>query len=96
MDKIPFKKIRKAGTLLHAVSFLEPFNATGGVNKLLLTGEERMAGRADLRGDLRFGGTRLERIAAEAFHCYFCVVRVKSFFHIFLLMGVTPASFILN
>ena len=90
MDKIPFLKIRKAGTLLHAVSFLESFNATGSINKFLLAGEERMAGRADFRGNLRFGGTCLERIAAEAFHRNFCVIGVYSLSHIFLLAGVSP------
>ncbi len=48
MDKIPFLCARKPGALLHAVSFLESFDTTGGVYKLLLAGKERVAGGTNL------------------------------------------------
>jgi len=43
--------------MLHAVSFLEPLDTPGGIDKLLLTGKERVTSRADFRRDLGLGGT---------------------------------------
>jgi hypothetical protein len=85
MDKIPFLCSRTTSGRLHAVSFLEPLDTAGGIDKFLLTGKERVAGRTDLRGDLGLGGTGLERIAAQTFNRHLGVFWVYSFFHDFLL-----------
>jgi len=91
MDKIPYKP-EKPGAFSHAVSFFEPFHATGGVEKLLLTGEKGMAGRADLCVDFRLGRAALEGVAAQAFHRDVLVLGMNSFFHIFLLAVILTAD----
>jgi hypothetical protein len=90
MDKIPSPNPNSPRGLLHAVSFLESFHAAGGIDQLLLPGEERMAGGADLRADFRLGGAGLEGVAAEAFHRHFVILGMDSFFHIFLLAVHSP------
>jgi hypothetical protein len=75
----------QAEALLHAVSFLEPLNTPGRIDKLLLTGKERVTGRADFRGDLGLGGTGQKRIAAQALDRYLRIFWVNAFFHYFLL-----------
>jgi hypothetical protein len=44
----------------------ETLDATGGIDELLLAGEERVAGVADFQTKLRFGGNRLEGIPTSA------------------------------
>jgi len=43
---------------------LKALNATGGVNELLLAGEEGVTGRTDLDVDLRHGAARLKAVPA--------------------------------
>jgi len=75
----------QAEALLHAVSFLEPLDTPGGIDKLLLTGKERVTSRADFRRDLGLGGTGQKRIAAHALDRYLRIFWVNAFFHYFLL-----------
>ena len=75
----------QAEALLHAVSFLEPLNTPGRIDKLLLAGKERVTGRADFRRDLGLGGTGQKRIAAQALDRYLRIFWVNAFFHYFLL-----------
>ena len=51
---------------LGRVPLLEALDASGGVDQLLLAGEERMAGGADLQAHLVLGGVGLEGVAARA------------------------------
>jgi hypothetical protein len=59
---------RGGGRFLEAVGtaklLAEPFHAAGGVDKLLLTGEKRMAGIADIDVDLRLRAASHESISA--------------------------------
>src|SRR5882757_3008179 len=48
------------------VAALEALDASGRVDQLLLAGEERMAGAADLQANLVLGRMRLEGVAARA------------------------------
>jgi hypothetical protein len=68
-----------------AVTFLKALNAAGSVHQLLLAGEKRVAGGADLGVDFLDGGTGLKRVSAQTFNCYIIVQRVDSFSHHFLL-----------
>ena len=70
-----------AWILLHAVASLEPLHPSGGIDQLLLAGEERMASGADLGVDLLDGGTGLEGIATKAFYGHFLILGVNSLFH---------------
>ena len=53
---------------LAAVLPIEAFNASGGVDKLLLAGKERVAIGTDLEPNFRFGRSRLPRLTAGAVH----------------------------
>jgi hypothetical protein len=55
MDKIPFLHTSKTGAQLHAVSLFESLDPTGRIYELLLTSEERVAGRTDLGRYLGLG-----------------------------------------
>src|SRR4051812_20017849 len=60
---------RRAGFLeaVGAAELLaEPLDAAGGVDELLLAGEERVAGRADVDVQFRLGAAGDERVAAGA------------------------------
>lgn len=61
----------------------EAFDATGGVNQLLLAGKERVAIGADFDTELiAFDGrASLEIIAASAMHCDGVIVGVDTGFH---------------
>jgi hypothetical protein len=61
--------------------FLESFDAAGGVNVTLLTGEEWVAIGANLDDDLGFGGPGLERVSATAGHLAVDVIGMDAFFH---------------
>jgi hypothetical protein len=76
--------------LLHAVSSPEPLDTTGGVNQFLFAGEKGMACGAYLRGDLLFGGTAAECVAAQTFDRDIIVLGMNSFSHIFLLVRIVP------
>jgi hypothetical protein len=67
--------------LLLAVLLLEFFNASGGVNQLLLPGKERVAGRADLQAYILLRGTGLELISAGATHQHLMVLGMYFLFH---------------
>jgi len=75
----------QAEALLHAVSFLEPLDTPGGIDKLLLTGKERVTSRTDFRGNLGLGGTGQKRITAQALDRYLGIFWVNALFHCFLL-----------
>src|SRR3954463_6215630 len=63
-------RLRAARGLLEAVRpaelLAEPLHATSRVDELLLTGEERVAGRADIYRDPWQRAPRLERVPARA------------------------------
>jgi len=71
-------------------TLLELVNATTNVNKLLLTGKERMALGANVNADLTvcisLSGTSLYRFAASATNSYFFVIRMDSGLHVFHLI----------
>lgn len=61
---------------------LELLDAASGVDQLLLTGEERMAVRADFNLELRLGGADFEHCAAGAGHlCFREIGRMDILFH---------------
>jgi hypothetical protein len=71
------------------VFLLEAVNATGGIDQLLLTGEEWVAAGADFHADVAFvRGTRLEVVAAGADDADFVVSGVNSSLH-----DITGGSF---
>jgi|GEM_PF-4167601 len=57
--------VNQLGFGLAAVLAVESFDATGGINQLLLAGEKRVTARTDLESDLRLGRTRLPRFTAR-------------------------------
>ena len=59
----------------------EALHASAGVDELLLTGVERVAGVTDFNANLGLRRTRLERVAAAARHRALDVIRMDSFFH---------------
>src|SRR5437764_12121535 len=70
------------GRGLLAIAPVKSIHASRGINQFLLTGEERMAGRANFDVQITFkGGTRLKNLAAGASHRYFVVFRMNSRFH---------------
>src|SRR5258708_3792722 len=59
----------------------EPLDAAGGVDQLLLTGEERVTGGADFDDDVALvRGAGLEGRSAGAFDVNVSVLRVNTFF----------------
>ena len=61
----------------------ETFHAPSGIHQLLLTGEERMAVRADFHRDVALMGRAGHKcIAARAVHAHFVVRRMNRCFHI--------------
>ena len=65
-----------------AVPFVKAIHASGGIDQLLFSGKERMAGRTDFDVQVAlFGGAGLERLAAGAGNGYLNVFRVNSWFH---------------
>jgi hypothetical protein len=63
------------------VLFLESLDATGAVHVLLLAGEKRMAGRANLQVNLAFGRSRVPRLATGATDNGFDIFRMNSLLH---------------
>ena len=72
----------RASARLLAELLAEALHATGRIDQALLTSEERMALRADVRVNLRLSGTGLERIAAGALHCRRVVFGMDVGFHV--------------
>ncbi len=68
------------------VSFRKPFDASGGVDELLVAREERMAFGADLDTDVLFGGTRVDDLPAGAGDRGLFVFGVNFRLHLFLLL----------
>ena len=65
-----------------AVLAAEALDAAGGIDQLLLAGEERVATRADFYVDVALmRGTRGECAAARAMHAYFVVCRMDGCLH---------------
>ena len=62
---------------------LELINTTAGINELLLTGEERMALRADINAKIVLCGSCNESFAASALNCYFLIFRMVIFLLVF-------------
>lgn len=92
----PFEDVTTAGLLLGGGCFAgfdfgsgvgvllgEALDAAGGVNQLLLAGEEGMAARADFDVQLVAldGRTSLEVMAAGTVHSYSVIVGVNTGFH---------------
>ena len=63
-------------------ALLELVHAAGGVHELLLAGVKRMAGIADADDDGRFGGARLDDVAAGATNLGVQILRMNVSFHI--------------
>lgn len=78
--------LRLSFTLLYSgkmfgVALLVLLDTAGRIDKLLLTGKERMTGRADLNFHLIHDRAHLYFITTRA-HCgYFMIFRVDTFFH---------------
>src|SRR4029453_7847775 len=64
------------------VLLLEALDAAGRVDELLLTGEERMADRADLDGNFLLARARRPGLAAGANHFRLFVLRMNVRFHL--------------
>ena len=64
-----------------AVPALEALHPAGGVDQLLLAGEQRVAGRADLETDLFLGRAGLEGVAARAVDLDLVVLGMDSGLH---------------
>ena len=65
-----------------AVTFVEAIYASGGIDELLFTGKERVAGRTDFDVQITFlGRARFECLSARATDGYFDVFGVNSRFH---------------
>ena len=65
-----------------AVTFIKAIHASSGVDQLLFSGKERMAGRTDFDVQVAlFSGAGLERLATGAGNGYLNVFRVNSWFH---------------
>lgn len=65
-----------------AVTFVKAIDASCGIDQLLLTREERMAGRTDFDVQVALAGRAgLERLAAGAANGYFVIFGVNSWFH---------------
>jgi hypothetical protein len=76
---------RRGSGFLEAVGsaelLAESLDATGGVDELLLAGEKRMAGRANIDIDLRLGAAGDEFISTGALYRALDVAGMDFFFH---------------
>lgn len=70
-----------SGSRLDAVFLFETVYAAAGIQEFLFACEERVASGADLHAQVRFNGTRLERVAASASSRSHVVFRMNSLFH---------------
>ena len=77
--------------LVHTETLLEAVNTSACINKLLLTGVERMALGADFNSDVLLSGTGLDHITACAGDSGLNVVGMNSFF---LYCGTSLSSII--
>ena len=67
--------------LIEIEALFESVNTSAGVYKLLLTGKERVALRADFNLDALLCGTGFNLVAASAFDDSLFVFRMDSFLH---------------
>ena len=69
-----------------AVALVETIHASGGIDQLLFTGEERVASRANFDVQVALlGRAGLECLAASAGNSYIDVFWVNSWFHLVTL-----------
>ena len=77
---------RGLGGWFLAVTLVETIHASGGIDQLLLTGEERVASRANFDVQVALlGRAGLECLAASAGNSYIDVFWVNSWFHLVTL-----------
>src|SRR5436305_6438713 len=70
------------GRGLLAIAPVKSIHASRGINQFLLTGEERMAGRANFDVQITFKDVAsLKNLASGASHRYFVILRMNSGFH---------------
>ncbi len=74
--------------LLHAEALLEAIYTTACIDELLLSGEERMALRANFNTDILFCGTGLDDITASAGNGSLTVIRMDLFLHLIHLFHI--------
>ena len=85
---------RGLGGWFLAVTLVETIYASGGIDQLLFTGEERMASRANFDVQVTFlGGASLEGLAARATDRNFNVFWMNSWFHFVTLYRRHHAAF---
>jgi hypothetical protein len=66
---------------LFAVSPLEALDASGGINQFLLSGKERVTGRAHFQPDIGLGGAGFKFVTASAGYQHFVIFGMNRFFH---------------
>lgn len=81
---------------LFAVTPLEPLDHSGGIDELLFSRIEGVAGTADLKPHLFFGRAGLERVPAGAANIYLVIIRMNSGFHITSTRPTGPRRRILH
>ena len=75
-----------------AVTFVEAIDASCGIDQLLLTRKERVAGRTDFDVQVALaGGAGLERLAAGAANGNLVIFGMNSWFHLTLLHSLSGA-----
>jgi hypothetical protein len=76
-----------------AIPPLEALDTSRGIHQLLLSGEKRVTGRAQLQANIRFGRAGFELVAAGAGYQDFMVFGMNAFFHISLEnKGLLPSA----
>lgn len=63
------------------VTSSELVNSAAGVNQLLLSGVERMAGRANFYTDVLLCGARVNNVSASASDLRLLIIRMNFLFH---------------
>ena len=87
---------RVLGGWFLAIALVETIYASGGIDQLLFTGEERVASRANFDVQVALlGRAGLECLAASAGNSYIDVFWVNSWFHLILRHSLKrpPAAF---
>ncbi len=75
------------GLLIQVEALLKAINTSAGVYQLLLTGEERMALRANVDNDVLLRGARFDDVAASATNGRLVILGMDSLLHV-----VSPLS----
>jgi hypothetical protein len=63
------------------IFFAESFDATGGIDQLLLAGEKRVAFGANLDADVCFGRSDFQHVATGALNGGLMILRMNLAFH---------------